>query len=55
MNTRLLSELLRARIIEAHKLARLERERPPCMPQINAERSRIREIDNEIGREVKTT
>ncbi|WP_185643536.1 hypothetical protein [Burkholderia sp. Bp8990] len=53
MNTRHLMELIHARILEAHKLARLERERPPCVPQIVEERTRIREIDNEIGREVR--
>lgn len=51
MNTRLLAELIRARIVEAHKLARLRREMPPCVPQINAERRAIAEIDTKLDHE----
>lgn len=51
MNTRRLAELLRARIIEAHRLKALQRERPPCVPQITDERLRIGEIDTKLDRE----
>lgn len=51
MNTRLLTELIRLRILEAHKLARLRRETPPCEPRILIERATLRDIDARLDRE----
>lgn len=51
MNTRILMDLVRARILEAHKLARLRRETPPCEPRIALERATLRDIDARLARE----
>lgn len=53
MNTRLLSELLRARILEAHRLKSMSRETPPCVPKITAERIKLASIDAAIRVEVR--
>lgn len=50
MNTRLLMDMIRARILEAHKLARLRRETPPCEPRIALEKAALRDIDARLDR-----
>lgn len=53
MNTRLLMDLVRARIVEAHRMKNLQRERPPCVPQIVAERATLAGIDARLAVEVR--
>jgi hypothetical protein len=53
MNTRLLADLMRARILEAHRMKSLQRENPPCVPQIVAERTKLAGIDAQIRMEVR--
>lgn len=51
MNTRLLMDLVRARILEAHRMKGMQRETPPCVPRIAAERVVLRDIDARLARE----
>lgn len=53
MNTRLLMDMIRARILEAHRLKSMQRERPPCEPRILAERVVLRDIDARLAAEVR--
>jgi hypothetical protein len=51
MNTRLIANLLRARILEAHRMKSLQRARPPCVPLIAQEKATLADIDARIRRE----
>lgn len=53
MNTRLILALVRARIVEAHKLSRLRNDTPPCEPRIAVERLVLRDIDAKLDAEVR--
>jgi hypothetical protein len=51
MNSRVVMDLIRLRIIEAHRVKAMQRERPPCEPRILAERVVLRDIDQRLDRE----
>lgn len=53
MNTPLLCQLMRERILEAHRIKAMTRERPPCMPKIRAEMTKLGSIDAAIRAEVR--